>query len=195
MLFWIFVIIGVIALGITVWAACWEAKDEKKYKRLKDEHEHLERMSIYVTYHSDPKIWDMHRKAESEAYQRLKDFEKEHPNIKDKSANREKIGTIATGVLIGAAVVVIIMLMALMIIHIDAPAEFARKQAEYEALSWEVSNDIYAADDDVLGRKELYNQVREWNKSVAGCKAKANDFWIGIFVPDYYNNLQLIELK
>lgn len=196
MLFGIFVIIGILGAGVMIWAAAYTPKDVKEYERLQEEYDRLDAECdkyCYANYRSEAAI--KAREARNAASSKKRHYQEQHPNLDEKINRQETIGVVGAGVLIGAAIIISIMLLILAIIYIDAPAEFACKQAEYEALSWEVANDIYAADDDVLGRKELYNQVREWNKNVAGYKAKANDFWIGIFVPDYYNDLQLIELK
>ena len=196
MLFWIFVIIGILGAGVMIWAAAYTPKDVKEYEQLQEEYDRLDdecekyRYSCYCS-EEEKKA----KEARSLAFSKKIAYKRQHPNLDNKIDCQETIGTVGAGVLIGAAIIVVIMLFVLAIIYIGAPAEYARKQAEYESFSWEISNDVYTEDDDILGHKELYNQVREWNKHVAGCKANANNFWIGIFVPDYYNDLQLIELK
>jgi hypothetical protein len=37
--------------------------------------------------------------------------------------------------------------------------------------------------------------VREWNAEVAKNQAKVDDFWRGIFVPDFWTDLKPIELN
>jgi hypothetical protein len=197
MLFWIFVIIGILGAGVMIWAAAYTPKEVAEYEQLQEEYDRLDeaydRYHYYTAYGSEEA--KKAREARNAAYSKKMHYKEQHPNLDNKISRQETLRLVGTGVLIGAAVIVGIMLFALAIIYIDAPAEYASKQAEYEVFSWEVENDVYAADDDVVGRKELYSDVRNWNKNIAHKKAKANDFWVGIFVPDYYNDLQLIELN
>ena len=126
----------------------------------------------------------------------VRKIKKQHPNIEQKQAARKKTSDIAFGIMIGALVITIIMSIALVAIHLPAESEYARLSAEYEVLVWEVENNIYTDDgDDVVGKKELYNQVREWNAKVANNQAKVDDFWRGIFVPDFWTDLKPIELN
>ena len=124
----------------------------------------------------------------------METYEKEH-NIRNRKTNKEYLGNIGIGFLVGSLFIVIIMLMVIGILTLRAPATRAQLEAEYKVLSWEVENDVYAADDDVVGRKELYNHVREWNKILAAKQAGEKNFWYGIFVPNIYGDLQTIKLN
>ena len=89
-----------------------------------------------------------------------------------------------------------IMCVCLFFTYGSARGGNASKQAEYEVLVYQVENDIYNdGGDDVVGKKELYNEVKEWNSHLATAKTYVKDFWWGIFWPNYYENLQPIELK
>ena len=37
--------------------------------------------------------------------------------------------------------------------------------------------------------------IREWNEDLSAKQANQNDFWIGIFIPDIYDQFEYIELK
>lgn len=90
----------------------------------------------------------------------------------------------------------VIMCLCLFFTYGSARGKDAAMQAEYKALVYQVENDIYNdGGDDVVGKKELYNEVKEWNSHLATAKVYVKDFWWGIFWPNYYENLQPIELK
>lgn len=72
--------------------------------------------------------------------------------------------------------------------------QIASNQKRYEALVYQMENNIYENDNDV-GKSELYNQVRNWNEKLANGKAMQNDFWFGIFYPDIYDEFNFIEFK
>ena len=194
MLFGLFVIIGVIALSIMLITA-GGPKGLDEYERLQAEYDHARRQVIYTPLDNDFKWLARARQVESKAYEALQTFKKEHPDFEKQKARRETWFNVSGGFLIGAGCIIIIMLAALAIIYLDAPSQCAEQQAEYEALMFEMHHSLYIDDGDVVGHKELYDQIRNYNKHVARKKAKVHDFWLGIFVPDYYADLPLIELK
>lgn len=69
-----------------------------------------------------------------------------------------------------------------------------RLQTRYETLVYQYENDIYDNDND-LGKRELMEDIREWNEDLSAKQANQNDFWIGIFIPDIYDQFEYIELK
>lgn len=67
------------------------------------------------------------------------------------------------------------------------------KQRHY-SLVYQLENNLYDNDND-LGKKELYNQIQEWNEDLAKGKALQNDFWLGAFYPDVYDQFDFIDLE
>lgn len=195
MLFWMWIIIAGLALVI----GCifgYETDAEEEYRKLKEEKEYADRLWLHMPMDWNSDTYKAVQEQEKKAYAALDNFKKQHPNIEKKQAVRKKTSNIAFGVMIGALVITILMSIALVVIHLPAESEYARLNAEYEVLVWEVENNIYTdGGDDVVGKKELYNQVREWNAKVANNQAKVDDFWRGIFVPDFWTDLKPIELN
>ena len=70
----------------------------------------------------------------------------------------------------------------------------ASNKAIYDSLTYQLENDLYDNDND-LGKKELYNQIQEWNKDLATGKAMTHDPWLGIFWIDAYDEFDFIELE
>ena len=92
------------------------------------------------------------------------------------------------------AVAIVIMTIAVIDANIATDAKIASNKQRYEALVYQVENEIYDNDND-LGKYDLYNQVREWNEDLANGKAKQYNFWYGIFYPNIYDNFDYIKLK
>lgn len=192
MLFWIFVIIAIISVGVIILSRR-ESAAEKEYARLEAEYKSADHRHSYSYCESSTERVKLYNQLQA-ARTAMETYEKEH-NIRNRKINKENLGNVGVGFLIGSLVIIIFMLMVIGISTLSAPATRAQLEAEYEVLSWEVENDVYAADDDVVGRKELYNHVREWNKTLASKQAGEKNFWYGIFVPNIYGDLQTIKLN
>ena len=78
--------------------------------------------------------------------------------------------------------------------HIGLDAKVERSNARYESLVYQYENDIYDNDND-LGKKELMDDIQEWNEDVSYYKKLQYDFWLGIYCPNIYDRFEKIELK
>lgn len=196
MLFYIISIILVIA-SIGFGLSFTPSRDWKEYLALRKDKEFKSDLWMYSSpgsVHDDnyQQIKDDYYKAKNI----LKDFENKHPKICKKQYNKEIFRYICIGFMIFAGICCMIMGIVIVSEHISAPAHLEALKAEREVLVWEVENAIYNDNgDDVVGKKELYNQVREWNKELAKNKASEKNFWYGVFIPNIYGDLEPIELK
>ena len=196
MLFYIIGIILVIA-SIGFGLSFIPSKNWKKYIALiKDEE--LKR-DLWI--HSSPDFanddnFPQIKDAYFEAKNTLETFESKHPKIRKKQYNKETFRNVCVGFMIFASICCMIMGAVIFGEHIGAPAHLEALKAEREVLVWEIENAVYNdSGDDVVGKKELYNQVREWNKELAKNKTNEKNFWYGIFIPNIYGGLEPIELK
>ena len=78
--------------------------------------------------------------------------------------------------------------------YIGLKSDIAANQEIYKSLTYQLENNLYDNDNDV-GKKELYSEIQEWNKDLALYKAYEKDFWIGIFIPNVFDEFELIELE
>lgn len=82
----------------------------------------------------------------------------------------------------------------LIVCNTNIDGEIASMEKRYESLVYQYENNIYENDND-LGKKELMNDIQEWNETLALKQAGQDDFWLGIFIPDIYDQFEFIELK
>lgn len=99
-----------------------------------------------------------------------------------------------------ATIVVALTLIALLIstiglasVYIGADVSVAKWETQYESLTYQLENNLYDNDNDI-GKKELMDEIREWNEDLAYCKEIQRNFWVGIYYPNIYDNLEFIPL-
>lgn len=194
MIFWICVIVAVISGGVLLWASNYTSKERKEFDKLEEDYEYWSDQRLYVPYGFSE--YNQIIEERDKAFSAYSQFKEKHPNVSKKKDRQERASTISLVVCAVAAVFCLIMGAVIGISHIGAPEARAALEAEYEVLSWEVENDVYNdGGDDVVGKKELYNNVRIWNAELAKNKVAEKNFWYGIFVPNIYSDLKPIELK
>ena len=91
-------------------------------------------------------------------------------------------------------IVAIIMLMVIIVKNTNVDAYVAENQMRYEMLVYQYENDIYDNDND-LGKRDLMEDIQEWNEDLAYYRKAQDDFWVGIFHPNVYDQFEFIELK
>ena len=99
-----------------------------------------------------------------------------------------------------ATIAVVLTLIALLIstiglasFYINADASVAKWETQYESLTYQLENNLYDNDNDI-GKKELMDEIREWNGNLAYCKEIQRNFWVGIYYPNVYDNFEFIPL-
>ena len=91
-------------------------------------------------------------------------------------------------------IVAIIMLIIIIVENTNVDAYVAENQMRYEMLVYQYENDIYDNDND-LGKRDLMEDIQEWNEDLAYYRKAQDDFWVGIFHPNVYDQFEFIELK
>lgn len=92
----------------------------------------------------------------------------------------------------GIVLAVVVILAVVANISTDGFIESSKQR--YNSLVYQLENNLYDNDND-LGKKELYNQIQDWNEDLAKGKALQNDFWLGAFYPDVYDQFDFIDLE
>lgn len=86
-----------------------------------------------------------------------------------------------------------IMIIAIFFANVGTEGKIASNRQRYDSLIYQLENNLYDNDND-LGKKELYNEIRDWNEDLADGKAMQHDLWVGWFYPNIYDDFKFIEL-
>lgn len=89
-----------------------------------------------------------------------------------------------------------VFIMLLVIIVNNSATESTRADLEqrHDILVYQLENNLYDNDND-LGLKDLYNDISAYNSKVVKGKVMQRDFWWGIFYPNIYDDLELIDYE
>ena len=101
---------------------------------------------------------------------------------------------VSLGVAAISSIVAIIMTMILIVSNISIRTNIPATRVRYESLVYQYENNLYENDNDV-GKKELMKEIQEWNEDLANGKTYQRDFWVGIFVPNVYDEFDFIEVE
>lgn len=91
-------------------------------------------------------------------------------------------------------ITVVISLLILMANHTGVDGYIAQMNERREMLVYQYENDLYDNDND-LGKRELMIDIQEWNEDLARLQENQDDFWIGIYQPNIYDQFEFIELE
>ena len=77
--------------------------------------------------------------------------------------------------------------------YIGVDGYISQMEKRYEMLMYQYENNIYDNDID-LGKRELMTDIQDWNEDLAKYREIQDDFWIGIYIPNVYDQFEFIEL-
>jgi hypothetical protein len=91
-----------------------------------------------------------------------------------------------------SSIVLVIMIIILCCQHIGIDARVEKNFEIYNAIEYKVTS---GACRDELGllSKEVIDEVQNWNKDVKYYQAVQDDFWIGIFYPNVFDQFETID--
>ena len=105
----------------------------------------------------------------------------------------EWVSPLSTIISVIAGIAFVVMLIVVIVNNVGVEASIEANKQRYESLIYQAENNLYENDND-LGKKELVNQIQEWNEDLAEGKALQDDFWLGIFYADIYDEFDFIPM-
>lgn len=108
--------------------------------------------------------------------------------------NVDDLNFVAVMFCVSGIIATIISLIFLASAYIGNDGYIAENKVRYDSLVYQYENDIYENDNDI-GKYELMMAIQDWNEDLARYRENQDDFWIGIYIPDIYDQFEFIELK
>ena len=104
----------------------------------------------------------------------------------------ECLGIASAIITVFAGLALVLCSIVSIFIYSSADATTAEYNAERQSLIYQLENNLYDNDND-LGKKELYDQITEYNNVIVSGRELHNKFLTACFYPDIYDDLELIE--
>ena len=104
----------------------------------------------------------------------------------------EGLGIASATIAVFAGLALVVCSIVSICIHSSADATAAEYNTERQSLIYQLENNLYDNDND-LGKKDLYDQITEYNKDVVSGRELHDKFLTACFYPDIYDDLELIE--
>lgn len=101
------------------------------------------------------------------------------------------IGGIATFI---SGFIMIIMITILCYTYIGINARVEQSKEIYKAITYKVESGA-CRDEFGLLNKEVIDEIQSWNESVIYNQKMQNDFWVGVFYPNVYDQFETIDYE
>ena len=90
-----------------------------------------------------------------------------------------------------AAIVSLIMIVSIIDINTSVNGTIAQMDETYKALCFKAESD-FARDELGLLNKEIVDEIQSWNETIVYKQKMQDNFWVGIFYPDIYDDFENI---
>ena len=98
------------------------------------------------------------------------------------------IGTVIFGIVMVFSTIVVINE------NVYSDSLYEKYTTRKATLEWRLEQD-YTNNDNNLGATELYEEIQEYNETLASAKANRANPWLKIYAGEYVDRLEFIELK
>lgn len=91
-----------------------------------------------------------------------------------------------------SGIIIAIMFMVFACDYIGVNAQVEKTKEQYNAITYKVESGA-CRDEFGLLNKEVIDEIQDWNESITYYKNIQKDFWIGIFIPNVYDQFETID--
>lgn len=91
-------------------------------------------------------------------------------------------------------IVGVTMLIAILISNFAPEVKEKALKNQQESIIYKIESEVYKDDLNILD-KDVIAEIKEWNTDVIYYKAFQRNFWIGIFIPNIYDEIEVIEYE
>lgn len=91
-----------------------------------------------------------------------------------------------------SGIIMITMIIVFAYNYIGVNAQVEKNKEQYNAITYKVESGA-CRDEFGLLNKEVIDEIQDWNENITYYKNFQKDFWVGIFVPNVYDQFETID--
>ena len=91
-----------------------------------------------------------------------------------------------------SAMIIVGMFCGICTAQITSKADTAKYEETYKALTYKLESGS-CRDELGLLSKSVIDEIQAWNEDIVSKQKMQNNFWVGIFYPDIYDNFETID--
>lgn len=99
-----------------------------------------------------------------------------------------------TCIVIVSSIVLIVMMFIIGSNHINIDATIEKNKETQKAIEYKVTSGA-CRDEFGLLSKEVIDEVQKWNEDIRYCQRAQDDFWVGIFYLNIYDQFEIIDYE
>lgn len=102
--------------------------------------------------------------------------------------------SLLVGLGVVSALISVVLLIIILVCNCGAKGTLAGQRERYKALMYKVETES-CRDEFGIVNKDYIDEVQSWNEDLSYNKAMQRDFWVGIFIPNIYDEFKLVDLN
>lgn len=109
-----------------------------------------------------------------------------------KSKYYSGLNTFGTGMSIILGITLVVSSVIICVNNISVDGYIARMNTRHDMLVYKYESDIYKYD---WSKREVVAEIQDWNEDLSSRRELQDNFWVGIYYPNIYDQFEFIELK
>lgn len=93
---------------------------------------------------------------------------------------------------VASGIIMAVMVIILAYNYTGVNAQVEKSKERYNAITYKVESGA-CRDEFGLLNKEVIDEIQDWNESITYNKNIQEDFWVGIFIPNVYDQFEIID--
>jgi len=93
-----------------------------------------------------------------------------------------------------SGIITAVLLLIIMVNYVTLDADLEKQRETYKAIVYKIESDA-CKDEFGLLSKEVLDEVQEWNETIIYRQNAQDNFWVGIFIPNVYDEFELIDYE
>lgn len=97
-------------------------------------------------------------------------------------------------IIVLSAFAIVVSLIVIIVNYTTADAQVETNKERYKAIMYKAETESYC-DEFGLLNKDVIDEIQEWNEDLVFNQEMQDNFWLGIYIPNIYDEFETIDYK